>query len=118
MAPAAVAPIASIVVILEALILSIVVMQERVATPSISAGAAERHAAAEFSPGHAEHVTQYPKERRVAVDIDAVRLPIDFDGEGHGSDPMIEERKFACIGRSAFDGRLTRRFAAASFFRG
>ena len=48
------------------------------------AGAAQRHAAAELRAGHAEHVAQHPQQRRVAVDIDAVRLSVDFDGEGHG----------------------------------
>src|SRR5208282_1353020 len=44
---------------------------------------AERHATAEFRAGHAEHVAQHPEERRVAVDIDAVCVPVDRDGEGH-----------------------------------
>src|SRR5215470_6986753 len=47
-------------------------------------GAAERHAAAELGAGHAEHVAHDPEERRVAVDIDAVRAAVDFDVEGHG----------------------------------
>ena len=66
--------------------LSIGVMQERVghAIEMHRAGAAERHAAAELRAGHAQHVAQHPEQRRVAVDIDAVRAAVDFDGEGHG----------------------------------
>src|SRR5271165_2910803 len=48
------------------------------------AGAAERHAATELRAGHAQAVAQHPKERSVAVDIDAVRATVDFDGERHG----------------------------------
>src|SRR5215831_1746724 len=48
------------------------------------AGATQRHAAAELRARHAEHVAQHPEQRRVAVDIDAVRAAVDFDGEGHG----------------------------------
>ena len=48
------------------------------------AGAAQRHAAAEFCAGHAEDVAQYPEQRCVAVDIDGVRVAVNFDGEGHG----------------------------------
>src|SRR5262249_12144239 len=48
------------------------------------AGAAQRHAAAELGAGHAEHVAHDPKERRVTVDIDAMGVAVDFDGEGHG----------------------------------
>ena len=48
------------------------------------AGAAERHAAAELRAGQAEHVAQHPEEWRVAVNIDAVCVPVDFNGEGHG----------------------------------
>jgi hypothetical protein len=42
------------------------------------------HAAAVFRAGHAEHVTQHAQERGVAVDIDAVRVPVHFEGNGHG----------------------------------
>jgi hypothetical protein len=49
------------------------------------ARAAQRHAAAKLRAGHAEHVTRHPQRRRIAVDIDAVYVPIDFDGEGHGA---------------------------------
>src|ERR1051326_8638721 len=48
------------------------------------AGPAQRHTAAEFRAGHAEHVAEHPEQRRVAIDVDAVRSPIDLDGEGHG----------------------------------
>jgi hypothetical protein len=48
------------------------------------AGAAQRHAAAELRAGHAEHVAQHPQERRIAVDIDAVCVPVDFDVKSHG----------------------------------
>ena len=56
--------------------LSIGVMQERVgdAVDVDGAGAAQRHAAAELGAGHAQHVAQHPEERRVAVDIDVVRV--------------------------------------------
>src|SRR5262249_20447621 len=30
------------------------------------------------------HVAQYPEQRRVAIDIDGVRVAVDFNGEGHG----------------------------------
>src|ERR1700704_2542425 len=50
--------------------------------------AAERHAAAEFRAGHAEHVAQYPQERRVTVDIDRPIDAIDLDGGSHGSFPV------------------------------
>jgi hypothetical protein len=49
------------------------------------AGAAQRHAAAELGAGHAQHVAQHPEERRVAVHIYALCVPIDFNGEGHGA---------------------------------
>jgi hypothetical protein len=32
---------------------------------------------------HAEHVAQHPVERRVAIDIDLVRVSVDFNDEGH-----------------------------------
>src|SRR5262249_24291850 len=47
------------------------------------AGAAQRHAAAEFRPGHAEHVAEHPEQRRIAVHVDAARTSIDGDGKGH-----------------------------------
>src|SRR5438876_6536321 len=44
---------------------------------------AQREAATELGAGHAQDVAQHPKHRRVVVDIDAMRLPVDSDGEGH-----------------------------------
>ena len=71
--------------------LSIGVTQERRggAVDMHGAGAAQRHAAAELRAGHAEHVAQHPEQRRVAVDIDAVCSPVDFDGEGHGAPSFL-----------------------------
>ena len=43
------------------------------------AGAAQRGSAAEFGAGHAKHIAQHPKQRRVGVDIDAVCGSVDFD---------------------------------------
>src|SRR5215475_11259664 len=48
-----------------------------------SAGAAQRHAASELRPGHAEHIAQDPEQRRIAIHIDAVCGSVDFDGKGH-----------------------------------
>src|ERR1700676_3801538 len=48
------------------------------------AGTAKSCAAAEFGAGHAEHVAQNPKQRRVCVDIDRVVGTVDIDGKGHG----------------------------------
>jgi hypothetical protein len=62
------------------------------------AGAAQRHAAAEFGAGHAQHVAQYPEERRISVDIDVMHLAVDVDGEGHG---MLLYSNPYCI--SAYD---------------
>src|SRR5258705_5529085 len=45
--------------------------------------AAQRTTATELGAGHAEDVAHHPQHRRVVVDIDAVCLPIDCDGEGH-----------------------------------
>src|ERR1700730_8375262 len=50
-----------------------------------SASAAERLAAAELRARHAQQVAQDPEERRVAVHIDAVCGPVDFDSKGHGA---------------------------------
>src|SRR5438105_9087213 len=47
------------------------------------ARAAQRTAATELGAGHTEDVAHHPEHRRVVVDIDAVCLPIDCDGEGH-----------------------------------
>jgi hypothetical protein len=46
---------------------------------------AQRDSAAELRAGHAEHVAQHPQEWRVAIDIDAVRLTVDFYSEDHAS---------------------------------
>src|SRR5262249_53003343 len=48
-----------------------------------SARAAQRHPAAKLRAGQAEHVAQHPQQRCVAVDINAVYGPVDFDGECH-----------------------------------
>src|SRR5260221_3431906 len=48
-----------------------------------SAGAAERHAAAELRAGHAEHVAQHPQERDVTVDIDRAIDAVDLNRGGH-----------------------------------
>src|SRR5262249_12029877 len=57
----------------------------RIAVDMHGARAAQRHAATELGAGHAEHVAQHPQERRVAVDVDAVRSAVDFDPESHRS---------------------------------
>ena len=41
-------------------------------------------AATELRAGHAQHVAQYPEERRVAIDIDRPIDAVDLDREGHG----------------------------------
>ena len=46
-------------------------------------GAALRDAAAEFRSGHAENVAQHPEQRRIAVSIDAMRRPVDIEGNCH-----------------------------------
>src|SRR5271165_6913366 len=48
-----------------------------------SAGAAERHAAAELRAGQAQHVAQHPKERRVGVHIDGPIDAVDPNRDGH-----------------------------------
>src|ERR1700745_1006682 len=53
------------------------------------AGTAQRHAAAEFRAGHAEHVSQHPEQRCITVDIDAARTSIDIDGKGHVPSPSV-----------------------------
>lgn len=79
-APCGVWPIASIVVIALAPILSTGVWQERAGWPSRCTviGAAQSLAATKLGPGHAEHVAQHPQERSVAVDIDLMRCAIDL----------------------------------------
>jgi hypothetical protein len=47
------------------------------------AGATQRLAAAEFGAGHPQHVAQHPEQRRIAIDIGRVRLPVDLNDEGH-----------------------------------
>ena len=78
---------ASMVVTFELPTPSIGVIQERLSTPSICTVHAPHSAMQQpnFVPGHTEHVTRHPQRRRIAVDIDAVYVPIDFDGEGHGA---------------------------------
>jgi hypothetical protein len=41
-------------------------------------GAAQRLAATERGPGHAEHIAKYPQQRDVAVNIDLMRCAIDL----------------------------------------
>src|SRR5882762_3354871 len=58
------------------------------------ARAAQRTTATELGAGHTEDVAHYPQHRRVVVDIDAVCLPIDCDGEGHdGLSPFCQRHK-------------------------
>src|SRR5882724_916349 len=47
------------------------------------AGAAERHAAAELSAGHAEHFAQHPQKRSVTINIDCPIDAVDLDCGGH-----------------------------------
>jgi hypothetical protein len=46
--------------------------------------AAQRLAATELGPGHAEHVAQHPQQRGVAVDIDLMGCAVDLQRESHG----------------------------------
>src|SRR5437879_2274490 len=39
--------------------------------------------ATELGAGHAQDIARHPEHRRVVVDIDAMCLPVDSDGEGH-----------------------------------
>jgi hypothetical protein len=50
-----------------------------------SASAAECHSATELRPGHAEHVAQYPEQRGVTINVDTMRLAVDFNSKGHGA---------------------------------
>jgi hypothetical protein len=71
------------------------------------AGAAERHTAAELSAGHAQHVAQRPEERRVAVNIEAVRVTVDLNREGHGYlGSVFKIRTTAKCPRSAMKAHL------------
>src|SRR5258708_2595431 len=54
---------------------------------SVGCGLLASNAAADLRAGHAEHVAQHPEERRVAVGIDAVCIPVDFNAEGHRCSP-------------------------------
>jgi hypothetical protein len=85
LAPAVVAPTASIVVISDVPTLSIEVIHERTGSPSTCTVQAPQSAntAAKFRAGHAEHVTEHPQQRCVAVDINAVTVSVDFDDQGH-----------------------------------
>jgi len=44
---------------------------------------AQGNPATKLRARHAEHVAQYPQKRRVAVDFDGVRHPVNPDREGH-----------------------------------
>src|SRR6267378_2935494 len=50
---------------------------------SVGCGLLASSATADIRAGHAEHVAQHPKERRVAVDIDCAIDAVDFDYGGH-----------------------------------
>jgi len=54
------------------------------------AGAAERHAAAEFRAGHVEGVAQDPEERHVWADVDVLWFAVQGEGDGHGESPPGE----------------------------
>src|SRR5258708_6439222 len=45
---------------------------------------AQPETAAELGPGHAQHVAQHPEHGGIVVDVDALGLPVDSDGECHG----------------------------------
>ena len=70
--------------------LSIGVMHERVATPSICTVQAPHSAMPQpnFVPVMPSTSRNHPEERCVAVNIDAVCVAIDFNGEGHGFLPQ------------------------------
>src|SRR6266568_1303798 len=44
---------------------------------------AQREATTELGAGHTQDVAHHPERRRVVIDIDAVGLPVDADGECH-----------------------------------
>ena len=83
--PVGVLPIASMVVIAEPPTLSIVVTHDRVATPSMCTVQAPHSAAPQpnFVPVMPS-TSRNTQRRRVVVNIDAMRLTVDVDGEGHG----------------------------------
>ena len=61
------------------------VMQERAGAPSMCTVQAPHSAMPQpnLVPVMPKHVAQHPQQRRVAVDIDIVCRPVDFDGKGH-----------------------------------
>ena len=71
------------------------------------AGAAQRLAATELGPGHAEHVAQQPQQRGVAVDIDLLGCAVDLQMKAMAasrwlrligsSRPTGQRRPAACI---------------------
>ena len=48
-----------------------------------SAGAAERHAAAELGPGEPELISDVPEQRHVGVAIELATYAVDFQGNHH-----------------------------------
>jgi hypothetical protein len=72
-----------------------------------SAGAAERHAAAELRAGHAEHVTQHSEKRRVAVDIDGVIHAVDLNRRSHIESPFRGQVDDPAMSRRIFPPRCT-----------
>src|SRR5689334_3256185 len=46
-------------------------------------GPAQSETATELRAGHTQDVAKHPQDRCVVVDIDAVCLAVDADGEGH-----------------------------------
>src|SRR6201991_3909128 len=68
------------------------------------AGAAQRLAATELGPGHAQHVAQHPEQRGVAVDIDLMGCAVNLQHEGHG-----------CLSVAAADSRPSRTGRPAAF---
>src|SRR5256885_9391543 len=47
------------------------------------ARAAKPESATELRAGHTQDVAHHPEHWRIVVDIDAVHLPVDSNGEGH-----------------------------------
>jgi hypothetical protein len=66
----------TLVVIAVSQMLSTLVMQDRVAAPPTCTVQAQRLAAVELGPGHAEHVA--PTAAGVAVDIDLMGCAVDL----------------------------------------
>jgi hypothetical protein len=46
---------------------------------------AECHVAPKFGAGHPQHIAQHQEKRHIAINIDAIRAPIDFDPKANGS---------------------------------